>query len=114
MGPITKFVLAVYEDGVLNEEHTPEELQAKLLVREGVDDRVVMFIRHATKTAFANLTVYEMLAGKIKAMKLANRGEDYLMDRTIAEPLEKRVACVLREAKWWDQQWEMRQQEMLS
>jgi hypothetical protein len=104
MGELVKFLIACWQERVFHEnpERTPEELMDVLMARSDATERVRMFLSHATKTAFANLTAVEMLAGKIKAKKLENRGEDYLMDRTAAEPLDKRVACVISEGKYWD------------
>jgi hypothetical protein len=105
MGPITKFLTEAWTDGFFAQDfETPEALRDALEVREGSNEDIMRFIKCAVKTSFANLTAYEMLCGKIKAAWLAERGEDWLQDRTIAEPLDKRVACVIREAKWWDYQ----------
>lgn len=104
MGEIVKFLIGCWLEHVFQEntERTPEELLEVLSARPDASDHVKRFLNCAVKTAFANLTAVEMLAGKIKAKKLENRGEDWLMDRTIAEPLDKRVACVISEGKFWD------------
>jgi hypothetical protein len=103
MGELVKFMIGCWQEHVFQEkERTPEELLTVLEARPDWTERVKMFITHAAKTAFADMTAIEMLAGKLKVGKLETRGEDWLQDRTMADPLDKRVARVISEAKYWD------------
>lgn len=102
MGSILKFLTLATADGVFNEEHTSEQLLEKLQTRENCDDRIVLFLRHMSKTALLNLTVLEMLSGQRSAAKMESYGLDHLQRRSLARSTDDRVAVVMREGRYWD------------
>lgn len=107
MGDITKFITEAFDGGffVGVSDRTPEKLLEQLNAEAGDRDRIKTFMAHASKTAFLNLTVTEVIAGKCKQSKLDSYGMDYLQQKLLALPFPDRLAKVIREAQYWDHLW---------
>jgi hypothetical protein len=106
MGEITTFLTEAYNGGffVGVSNRAPELLLEQLNTEAGDRDRIKTFMAHASRSAFCHLTVTEVLAGKVKESKRDAWTPDLLQERMLAAPFPDRLARVLREAKYWDQQ----------
>lgn len=113
MGEITKFLTEAYNGGffVGVGELTPEKVLERLNTEAGDNDRIKTFMAHASRSAYCHLTVTEVLAGKIKEGKRDAWTPDFLQEKLLAEPFPDRLARVLRDAQWWDHQWEQSQMQ---
>lgn len=101
-GHLVRFLTNAYCDHTFKFDMTPEELLAKFDARPGADDHSHRFLTHATKTAFLNLTVVEVLAGKMKATRNEPGEFEFLRGKLFEQSFDERLALVIREAAWWD------------
>lgn len=112
-GEITKWLTEAYETGffVYGNKCTPEVFEQRMKDNPTVSERVKTFMRHASKTAFINLSVPEVLTAQCKKSKLESFGCDHLQQRLLALPFRERLEKVMREARYWDQQYDYAQED---
>lgn len=113
MGEITTFLTEAYSGGffVGVGDRTPEKILEQANAEAGDRDRIKTFMAHASRSAFCHLSVTEVLAGKVKERSRDQYTPDYLQTKLLAEPFPDRLARVIREAQWWDHQWEQSQMQ---